>query len=744
MTIIVAPGVYSGFLTISSGDPLVALSGGQVESSTILSGGSATLLAGAAAVQLTVSKGGVLIGPGELYGSDSVAGALIGVTIGDQANDYNTIELQSGGTANGVILADVLSASQTSDGNVTIFGRQTFEVDHGASATGTFVSGGSYLDDLGSAALTVIASGGEEIVSSGAVASGATVQAGGTFGLFGGAVTGATVQSGGTLAFGENLTSDFIATSSPVTRTTVMSGATVSSGGWLDLVSATVLSGVMVRLASGAVAESLTVSKGGVLLGPGELDGNATVAGSLRGVTIGDQVNDYNTAELLSGATASGVVLANVLSVGPGDDNEGIVVGSQTLKVDRGASAEDTLVLAGSFLDDFGSSVGTIVAIDGEEAVYAGGVASGDTIGGIEIVFGGTVSSATVQAGATFEQSGGTAAGVTVQSGGVDYLGGGAATGLTLQAGGKDYVFDSGTDTGTAVLSGGGEYVLSGGAATGAVVSNGGLLRVAYDGKAAGAVVEAGGVETLFAGGVASWNVLSGGIQYDYGRASNTVIRSGGREMVEAGGGTVSASVISSGGREVVSSGGIAEATTVSVGGALLVVSGGQVTSGLTLEGGVVAISGTMTAGQVVHFTGASAELQLDNLAGFHAEIWGLNTSSKTIDLGGFAYSSGTEKVSWTQSGTSGTLKVTGGAKVASLTLIGTYTSGDFNLANDGHGGTFVYDPPAIPATAPAANHFAQALAGFSGREQGFAAIHAGGTASMSASPLVTAATSGR
>ena len=128
--------------------------------------------------------------------------------------------------------------------------------------------------------------------------------------------------------------------------------------------------------------------------------------------------------------------------------------------------------------------------------------------------------------------------------------------------------------------------------------------------------------------------------------------------------------------------------------------------------------------------------LELDDLPGFGAKISGMSKSTQQVDLGGFTFSTG-ETVSWAQTGTSGTLTVMDGAKVAHLTLIGTYTSNSFMLSNDTHGGTLVADPPAL--------RFVEAMAGFhDGRDQGFAAIHAGGSALVSAPAFVTAATSGR
>ena len=153
-----------------------------------------------------------------------------------------------------------------------------------------------------------------------------------------------------------------------------------------------------------------------------------------------------------------------------------------------------------------------------------------------------------------------------------------------------------------------------------------------------------------------------------------------------------------------------------------------------------------MAAGQTVSFVGAAGVLRLDNLPAFHAKISGLTSANQKLDLGGFAFSSG-ETVTWTQSGTSGTLTVHDGANTATLSPIGTYTNSSFNLHADGHGGTYVSDPPAAgpdTAAAPPAIRFAQALAGFDGgRGQVFAAVHAGGSA-VSSPALVAMAMSGR
>ena len=136
--------------------------------------------------------------------------------------------------------------------------------------------------------------------------------------------------------------------------------------------------------------------------------------------------------------------------------------------------------------------------------------------------------------------------------------------------------------------------------------------------------------------------------------------------------------------------------------------SGGTLAGLLHIAGGTVAIDGTVSSSAVIEFTSAGGVLELANLSAFSAVISGLSSSSQKIDLAGFAYDSSTESVSWSQSGTSGTLTVSDGGQVANLTLIGTYATSDFTLAGDGHGGTYVFDPPAASVRA-----FAQAAAAF-------------------------------
>ena len=288
-----------------------------------------------------------------------------------------------------------------------------------------------------------------------------------------------------------------------------------------------------------------------------------------------------------------------------------------------------------------------------------------------------------------------------------------------ISSGGQLVVSSGGTDLHSLISKGGLETLSGGSASGGASVGGGGVLRVSGGGVATGGTVLRSGSDVVFAGAVARGTVLSGGTEYDLG--------------------VTSAVVVHSGGHEVVSSGGVASVAAIGPGALLTVWSGGAVSGGLKLYGGRAVISGTMAAGQTATFAGSSAVLELDNLPGFAAKISGMSSATQLVDLGGFTFSTG-ESATWAQSGTSGTLAVSDGAKVAHLTLIGTYTSSSFHLTNDGHGGTFVADP-ATHAAAPAG--FVQAMAALAGDYT--ACVHSGGDAVVITSPaFLTAASSGR
>ena len=82
--------------------------------------------------------------------------------------------------------------------------------------------------------------------------------------------------------------------------------------------------------------------------------------------------------------------------------------------------------------------------------------------------------------------------------------------------------------------------------------------------------------------------------------------------------------------------------------------------------------------------------MALYNLAGFNALAGGYSTGDE-FDIGGFTYGA-SESVKYTEAASllSGTLSIHDGGLTANLTLLGKYVTGDFALANDAHGGSFV------------------------------------------------------
>ena len=125
----------------------------------------------------------------------------------------------------------------------------------------------------------------------------------------------------------------------------------------------------------------------------------------------------------------------------------------------------------------------------------------------------------------------------------------------------------------------------------------------------------------------------------------------------------------------MVNSGGFANATTIS-GGTLEVASGGSA---------------------VTVLFGNSGTLQLDSPVAFVGTISGFQLGDG-IDLRGLTFSAASSTSAWTQITTgpnaSGSLTVTEGASSVTLTLVGTYTSGNFVVTSDGSGGTLITDPP--------------------------------------------------
>ena len=99
--------------------------------------------------------------------------------------------------------------------------------------------------------------------------------------------------------------------------------------------------------------------------------------------------------------------------------------------------------------------------------------------------------------------------------------------------------------------------------------------------------------------------------------------------------------------------------------------------------GGLANFSGSFN--QNVVFTGAGT---LELAHAFGGTVSGFKTGD-VLDLTNLSYSA-SETATWTQLGSSGTLTIHDGAKTESITLVGSYTQGDFTLKRDGGTGTAV------------------------------------------------------
>ena len=264
---------------------------------------------------------------------------------------------------------------------------------------------------------------------------------------------------------------------------------------------------------------------------------------------------------------------------------------------------------------DGGLDSGTTIVKGGIEIVSSGGVASGGTGSGTEIVSNGaTANDTTVASGATLAVlSGGAAAGAAVGGGGTEMVSaGGSAIATTVSSGGALDVLSGGVADPTIILSGGRETISAHGIDDGGQISGG--TQLIY-GLASGATIFAGtqGVEN---GGTAIGTTASGGILTvaKGGRAIDAAIDSGGTEIIAVGG--TGAATAGSG----ADFGALINSGTFNVGDAGTLVLGGAVVS---------------NAGSIDLGNGSGATLLIDTASGGSVTLSGggrITLSSGTTD----------------------------------------------------------------------------------------------------------------
>jgi microcystin-dependent protein len=99
-----------------------------------------------------------------------------------------------------------------------------------------------------------------------------------------------------------------------------------------------------------------------------------------------------------------------------------------------------------------------------------------------------------------------------------------------------------------------------------------------------------------------------------------------------------------------------------------------------------------------VAFLGDTGTLELDDPSSFSGTVAGMS-GQDTIDLANISFAT-VQSPTYSGDSSGGTLAVTDGTHTANIALLGNYLASTFVTSSDGHGGTFVTDPPADSSTA--------------------------------------------
>jgi hypothetical protein len=99
-----------------------------------------------------------------------------------------------------------------------------------------------------------------------------------------------------------------------------------------------------------------------------------------------------------------------------------------------------------------------------------------------------------------------------------------------------------------------------------------------------------------------------------------------------------------------------------------------------------------------VAFLGDTGTLKLDDPSSFSGTVAGMS-GQDTIDLANISFAT-VQSPTYSGDSSGGTLAVTDGTHTANIALLGNYLASTFVTSSDGHGGTFVTDPPADSSTA--------------------------------------------
>jgi autotransporter passenger strand-loop-strand repeat protein len=704
--IVSASGTVSG-ANISSGGALDVLSGGLADPTTIRTGGTEIISAGGTDLGAKVSGGTQLD-----YGLTSSATISGGAQI-----------VESGGSASGTLLrsgSETVSAHGTdlaahiSGGTQLVYG----------AAGGGAISGGTQVVESGGTAGGTILSGGTEIVSAHGVALVAQIS-GGTqldYGSASGAIitAGAQIVESGGVASSTKLRGG----SETISAHGTDFAAQISGGTQFVYGSATsaVIVGGAQAIKAGGTASGTIVSVGSETVSAGGKDLAAQISGGTQldyGVASGG-TNNGGTLIVESGGVVSGALVVNAAAsetiTAHGSDFGAVISngGSQFVY----GYASGTIVSQGSYqtIEAGGKAISAVLyealqLVSGTSAAashtsisqfsyqyVAGGVATSAVITGDgEQLLGFAGGGAGGTGSATYTSVGygqqyvgdigiGFASVTTVGSNGEQFVGYGNGTGTaastTILSGGQQQVGIGGTGTASAttVSSGGTEVVGSHGVAHATKILAGGTAIVAAGGTALDIVVSSGASVTISSGGSA---LLSGGI---IGSGATITIAAGGTAAV-SGAVTDSGTLVASGSGSLITiaAGATVTSGAVQIGNGVVALSGAANIDFLTNDGGGLLLAGTgkLDTGKTISGFGMGATPHTDQAE--YIDFTSINSAGATVN-----YTSGNT------SNTSGTLIVSSGGKTASVTLIGSYSAGNFNITAGQNNTLEITDPTAV------------------------------------------------
>ncbi len=349
--------------------------GGTLTSGSVTSAAFAYILSGGVANAMSASSGALI---------DNQS-----ITHGDHVFASGGEEAYEGGISEGTVVSGAYASMLALEG--------TIASAHVGGAGYITISTGGY------STASVIASGGLEIVKGGGVSLDDTVSGGFIIDNLDGTVSGVTIGSGGIV---------FAASGG------VVDGADVASGGILVV-------------APGASTSGITTT-GGLVVSTGVAELNGSNQGSydahgLSGVYVSAADVFVLAGGVVSGITGVGsTVQFSNFTATPGRGTA-ILVESGGLAIDTTIGGSGQLYESAQEIFSGGVASGTIVQIDGEEIVYAGGVSNDVKDDGSETVLG-SVSGVTVLSGAALLVSaGGHVAGAHVMSTGYLELSGASA-----------------------------------------------------------------------------------------------------------------------------------------------------------------------------------------------------------------------------------------------------------------------------------------------------------------------------